>query len=222
MSDSDNKPATLAEQTEKALNDFVAALPEQGQQVVGGAFERLMASDVAANAVGVGDKAIDFSLPNARGGELALADKLSAGPVVLNFFRGGWCPFCSLEFAALQRKLGEIEALGASLVGVSPERLDTSVSTLEQHQLRFDVLSDRGNRVAAQYGLVMEVDPAIRPMYLEFGFDLPRLNGDDSWVLPVPATYVIGADGVVKAAFVDKDYTHRMEPTDIVAALQAL
>lgn len=222
MSDSDSKPATLAEQTEATLNNFVAALPEDARQVVGGTFERLMASDVAANAVGVGDQAPRFSLPNARGGELALADKLAAGPVVLNFFRGGWCPFCSLEFAALQRRLADIEALGASLVGVSPERLASSAATLDQHKLRFDVLSDEGNRVAGQYGLVMEVDPAIRPMYLEFGFDLPKLNGDDSWVLPVPATYVIAADGVVKAAYVDKDYTHRMEPDDIVAALQAL
>ena len=97
-----------------------------------------------------------------------------------------------------------------------------SASTVDQHQLRFDVLSDEGNRVAGTYGLVMEVDASMRPMYLEFGFDLPKLNGDDSWMLPVPTTYVIGVDGVVKAAFVDKDYTHRMEPVDIVAALQAL
>jgi len=222
VSDSDSKLVTLAEQTDAALNDFVSALPDDTKQLVGGAFERLMASDVAARALGVGDQVVDFSLPNARGGETRLSDMLASGPVVLSFYRGGWCPFCSLEFAALQGKLEQIEALGASLLGVSPELPDASLSTIERHQLRFEVLSDRGNGVAAEYGLVMEVDPELRPMYLDFGFDLPALNGDDSWGLPVPATYVIDRDGVVRAAFVDKDYTHRMEPADIVVALQGL
>jgi len=222
MNESDRKPVTLASQTEAALNDFVTSLPTQTQQLVGDAFGRLMASDVATNAVQLGDRAPDFSLPNAMGGSTRLSDKLATGPVVLSFYRGGWCPFCSLEFAALQRQLGQIEALGASLVGVSPELPDTSIATVERHQLRFEVLSDRGNAVATQYGLLSEVDEAIRPMYLEFGFDLPALNGDDSWGLPVPATYVLDPSGLVVAAYVDKDYTKRMEPSGIIDALRAL
>ena len=222
MSNPDTATPSLAEQTEQAKNAFIASLDADTQQLVGDAFERLLSSDVGDGAIQVGDRAPAFSLPNAQGREVALYDALAAGPVVLNFYRGGWCPFCNLELSALQRRLPEFEALGAQLIGVSPETPDTSLSTIERSQLGFEVLSDQGNRIATLYGLLMEVDATLRPMYLAAGFDLPAFNGDPSWQLPLPATYVIAGDGRVVAAFVDKDYTHRMEPDAIVDALRGL
>ncbi len=213
---------SLNEQTQQALSEFISSLSAQAQQTVGGAFEKLMQSAVAANARNVGDSAPDFALPNVRGGETRLSELLKQGPVVVSFYRGGWCPFCNLEFKALHDCLPEIKALGATLIGISPEKPDNSLSTVEKHGLQFEVLSDQGNAVARDYGLVMMLYEEMRPLYREWGINVPEANGDESYELPVPATYVIDPKGMIRAAHVDKDYTKRMEPADIVAALREL
>jgi peroxiredoxin len=225
MSDTSNTESlrsSLAQQSQETVQEFMSRLPEQTRQTVMLSFERLLASDVGDNAKAVGDVAPLFCLPSARGGELCLSELLAAGPVVLSFYRGGWCPFCDLEFKALHDWLPEIQALGAAVVGVSPETLDTAVRTLDQHAIEFEVLSDVGNKVAQEYGLVMTVDEALRPHYREWGIDLPAANGDESYALPLPATYVIDTAGVIRAAYVNKDYTQRMEPSDVVQALKSL
>lgn len=213
---------TLAEQTQETVEAFIGGLPEEVQQTVGGVMQRLMSSNITDNASNVGDKAPEFRLPNVKGGDTTLSELLESGPVVLSFYRGGWCPFCNLEFKALHDKLPDIQALGATLVGISPEALVVSQQTAQDNALEFEVLSDEGNRVARDYGLVMIVDEAIRPHYMQWGIDIPGANGDETFELPVPATYVIDQSGVIRAAHVDKDYTKRMEPADIVAALRAL
>ena len=213
---------TLAEQTQETVEAFIGGLPEEVQQTVGGVMQRLMSSNITDNASNVGDKAPEFRLPNVKGGDTTLSELLESGPVVLSFYRGGWCPFCNLEFKALHDKLPEMQALGATLVGISPEALAVSQQTAQDNALEFEVLSDEGNRVARDYGLVMVVDEAIRPHYMQWGIDIPSANGDETFELPVPATYVIDQSGVIRAAHVDKDYTKRMEPADIVAALRAL
>ena len=213
---------TLAEQTQETVEAFIGGLPEEVQQTVGGVMQRLMSSNITDNASNVGDKAPEFRLPNVKGGDTTLSELLESGPVVLSFYRGGWCPFCNLEFKALHDKLPEMQALGATLVGISPEALAVSQQTAQDNALEFEVLSDEGNHVARDYGLVMVVDEAIRPHYMQWGIDIPTANGDETFELPVPATYVIDQSGVIRAAHVDKDYTKRMEPADIVAALRAL
>lgn len=213
---------TLAEQTQETVEAFIGGLPEEVQQTVGGVMQRLMSSNITDNASNVGDKAPEFRLPTVKGGDTTLSELLESGPVVLSFYRGGWCPFCNLEFKALHDKLPEMQALGATLVGISPEALAVSQQTAQDNALEFEVLSDEGNRVARDYGLVMIVDEAIRPHYMQWGIDIPTANGDETFELPVPATYVIDQSGVIRAAHVDKDYTKRMEPADIVAALRAL
>jgi peroxiredoxin len=161
-------------------------------------------------------------LPNITGDPVSLYEVLNSGPVVLSFYRGGWCPFCNLELQALQAQLSEFRALGANLIGISPETPDTSLSAIDKHQLEFEVLSDIGNITARQYGLLFTVYEEMRPLYLKWGLDVPASNGDDSWELPVPATYVIDTDSVVRAAHADKDYTRRMEPAQILATLREL
>lgn len=214
--------STLAEQTQKTLNDFVASLPVEQQKIVGQAFEELLGSDVAAKAKNIDDIAPDFTLPNVRGGATRLGEALKNGPVVLSFYRGSWCPFCNLELNALQQRLDDIKKLGANLIAVSPELPDNTLDHINTAGLQFEVLSDTGNAIAQDYGLIMAVAESIRPLYEEWGINLPAANGDTSWQLPVPATYVIDGSGVIRAAYIEKDYTSRMEPTAILDALAKL
>lgn len=214
--------SSLADRIGETVGNFMSALPEEEAQTVAGSFEKLYASQIAAHAIKVGDVAPDFTLPNVTGDPVSLQETLRNGPLVLSFYRGGWCPFCNLELHALQSRLPEITALGATLIGISPETPDKAMTAINEHQLEFEVLSDIGNKTARQYGLLFTVYEEMRPLYLKWGLDVPASNGDDSWELPVPATYVIDRSGVVAAAHVDKDYTKRMEPDEVLATLQAL
>jgi len=213
---------TLRVQTTQLKEEFIAGLPEEVKRTVGESLAKLLQSDVAKNAKTLGDKAPDFNLPNVKGEQVRLSDAYKAGPVVLSFYRGGWCPFCNLEMRALQQHLPQIKALGASLIAISPQTPDNSLTTAEKLQLEFEILSDQGNKTARDYGLLMQVYEEMRPLYLNWGFDLPAANGDDSYELPVPATYVIDREWIIRSAYVDKDYTTRMEPTEIINALQQM
>jgi peroxiredoxin len=179
----------------------------------------LKQSGIEDNSIKSGMKAPDFSLPNHKGESLSLSGLLADSVVVLSFYRGGWCPYCNLELNALQQSIPEIEARGARLVAISPELPDKSMTTRERHALSFDVLYDKGNGVAGRYGLVFTLPEVLRPIYEKSGLDIPAYNGDSTFTLPLPATYIIGQDGIVNHHFVDADYTHRMEPASIVEKL---
>ena len=163
----------------------------------------------------------DFALPNQHGAMRRFSDYLAESPVVLNVYRGGWCPYCNLEMKALHDALPGIEQRGARLVGMAPETPDNAVDTAQRHDLRIDILSDAGNRVAERLGLVFELPESLRSIYAGLGIDLPAFNGDDSFRLPVPATYIVGRDGAVAYAFVNADYTRRLEPAEITSFLEA-
>jgi len=213
---------TYAEQYQDIVQEFMAGLPEEAQAIVMKNFEEIMTSDFGAKALNEDSIATDFILPNAKGEQTQLNELHKKGSVVLNFYRGGWCPFCNLEFKSLHDIMPQIEERGATLIGVSPELPDSTLNTIEKHQLKFEVLSDVGNKLARQYGLIMSVPEIIRPLYLEWGLDLPQFNGEDTWELPIPATYVINTDGKIFAAYLNKNYTERMEPTDIIKALDSI
>ncbi|MEM6621880.1 MAG: peroxiredoxin-like family protein [Pseudomonadota bacterium] len=181
--------------------------------------EELMAANAGSSAPKAGDPAPAFALPDATGNARTLAGYLTDGPVVLSFYRGGWCSYCNIQLRAFQQVLGEIRATGAELVAVSPEMPDQSWSLAEKLALEHPVLSDQGNQVARAYGLEFTVPDWLRPLYLKLGIDLEARNGDRSWHLPVPGTFVIGQDGTIRAAFVDPDYRNRTEPADVLAAL---
>ncbi len=212
----------LSEQIEQTVSDFMGSLPEDDRQKTMGSFQKLHASTTADGAVSAGDTAPDFVLPNAQNDSIHLYTMLNNGPVVLSFYRGGWCPFCNLEIRALQSILPDIKSMGASLVAVSPEIPDNSLNTKEKNNLEFEVLSDIGNATTRDYGLLFTVYEEMRPLYLKWGLDIPASNGDETWQLPVPATYIIGTNKNVAAAHVDKDYTKRMEPQQILAELEKL
>ncbi len=182
----------------------------------------LKASGIEDRSLIPGDAAPAFNLPNAKGETVSSGDLLAKGPLVISFYRGGWCPYCNAELRALQQALPELSRLGASLVAVSPETPDHSLSTSEKNELAFEVLSDLGNQTARAFGLVFTLPDALRPIYEKFGIDLEASNGDDTFQLPVPATFVIDRAGIVRRAFVDADHTQRLDPVDVVAALKAI
>ena len=141
----------------------------------------------------------DSYVPDAAGTTVSLSALLAGGPVVVAFYRGGWCRYCSIELRALQGGLAEIAAAGATLVAVSPQTPDSSLPTAEKPELAFPVQSDRGNRVPESFGLVFTLPEAIRRLYSAFGIDLPAANGDSPFRLPIPATYVLRADGTARS-----------------------
>jgi peroxiredoxin len=170
----------------------------------------------------LGEVAPAFVLGDQHGRPVALADLLQQGPVVLTFYRGAWCPYCNLQLRAYQATLPEITRLGATLIAVSPQTPDNSLSLAEKNELEFPVLSDAHNEVARSYGLVFKVASEMLDTYKAVGSDLVKYNGDDSWELPVPGTFVIARDGRIRLAFVDGDYSRRLEPAEILQALRSL
>ena len=182
----------------------------------------LIATGIAERAVGIGDQAPDFELPDHRGNPVALARLLETGPVILNFYRGGWCPYCNLELRAYQRELPRIRAGGGHLLAISPMLPDNSLSAAEKNEIDYPVLSDVGNETTGDFGLVFEVDKRIQKIYTErLGIDMVDNYGDDSFQLPLPALYVIGKDGIVKFAYVNADYRLRADPVDVLRALDS-
>jgi peroxiredoxin len=188
--------------------------------VLAKATENLMRSGQAERAVHRGQKAPDFTLPDAKGQVVRLSGLLKKGPVILTFYRGGWCPYCNLQLRSYQAHLAEIRAKGAELVAVSPQIPEYTLSTAEKDALTFPVLSDVGGKVAREYGLVFQVPDEVVPIYRQFGIDLEKHNGDTRHELPIPGTYLIGPDGTVLLSHVDADYRKRLPVETLLAALK--
>jgi peroxiredoxin len=170
-----------------------------------------------------GDKAPDFTLPNALGQDVSLSDALRRGPVVLTFYRGAWCPYCNLELRALQESLPAFEQRGATLIAVTPQKPDKSREQIQKESYGFEILSDLDSAVMKKYKLYFELPKDLAALYREkFGIDVEAYNGEGRAVLPVPGTFVLDRDGIVRAAYANTDYTQRMEPADIVAALDKI
>jgi len=177
----------------------------------------------AAPGLAIGDAAPEFVLPDALGRPVSLGERVASGPVVLVFYRGEWCPFCNTHLRALQAALPEIRAFGASLLAVSPQSPDHSLSITEKAGLDFEVLSDPHQRVIRAYKVQCTVPSDLQDLHLNvFRNDLRTHTADGSWNLPVPATFVIDRAGVVRAAHVSPDYRTRMDPAEVIAALKRL
>src|SRR5580700_6711731 len=175
---------------------------------------------LAKSALKTGDRAPAVVLGNARGDTVDVGALLKNGPVIVSFYRGGWCPYCNFELRAFQQILRQIEAAGATLVAISPEKPDDTLSTAEKNALSFEVLSDVGQKVGRAFGLVYEFTEELKRAYHGFNFDLPARNGTPGeWALPISATYVIDRDGSIIYAYTDVDYRDRADPRDILQVL---
>jgi peroxiredoxin len=200
--------------------EFIAKyVPAETQAIHARAITGLKQQRVAANILPVGSKIPEFRMQDHDGKTVSSSDLLSKGRLVLCFIRGRWCPFCVGQMEAMNLVLPEIERSGATLAAISPQTVQQSFFMRDQHKLRFPLLSDAGNNVARQFGLTYRVPDEQRAVYQRAFVNLPFVNGDASWELPIPATYVIHRDGTVLYASANEDYTERPEPEEIVRFL---
>ena len=195
-------------------------VPAETQAIHAQAVAELKLQHLAANVLPVGAKAPGFELPDHDGKIVSSSDLHAKGRLVLCFLRGRWCPFCVGQVEAMNLILPQIEQAGATVVAISPQTVKQSFFMHDQHKLRFPLLSDAGNKVARQFGLTYRVPELQEAVYRRAFVNLPFTNGDESWELPIPATYIVDRDGTVLYASANEDYTERPEPGDILGALQ--
>jgi len=200
----------LKDQLDEKRANFEARATDEKKRIYSEGLDAVEQSGILDKAKNIGDKAPNFNLKNAKGEMVSLNDYLSKGPVVLTWYRGGWCPYCNIT-----------KAQGANLLALTPEIPDKSISTQEKNNLEFEVLSDVGNKVGETYNIIFKLTEEVATSY-QTGFDLHGYNGDESNELPLAATYVIDTSGTIKYAFLDVDYRNRAEPLDILTALKAL
>ncbi|TGX49207.1 AhpC/TSA family protein [Sphingomonas gei] len=186
------------------------------------ATQSLIDSGQADDALKAGDTAPEFTLEDADGNTVSSRALLARGPLVATFYRGVWCPYCNYDLQALEEVRSEIEARGASLVAISPQTPANSRKSQRDNKLGFPILSDARASVADDFGLRFALPDDLIEVYQQFGNDLPKINDDPAWVLPMPARYVIGTDGVIAYAEVNPDYTRRPDPTELLPVLDSL
>jgi peroxiredoxin len=180
----------------------------------------LKARGLAERAKKVGDKAPAFLLKDPEGNIVSSKELLAKGPLIVTFYRGVWCPYCNMELQALQAALPEFQKLGASLVAISPQTAPNSRKSAKQNNLSFPILSDTKGEVGTAFGLKFKLPDYLVELYKGLKNELPTINDDPEWTLPMPARYVIGPDSTILYSEVNPDYTIRPEPSDMFAALR--
>lgn len=194
-------------------------VPQETQAVHARVISELKAGRIAERVLRVGSRAPSFELNDHNGKPVSSTQLLTTGLLVICFFRGRWCPFCVGQLEAMNLLAPQIEQAGASLVAISPQTVQQSFFMADQHKLRFPLLSDAGNQVARQFGLVYRVPDDQQAIYRRAFVNLPFANGDDSWELAIPATFIVDRDGAILYSSANEDYTERPEPREILQQL---
>jgi peroxiredoxin len=194
-------------------------VPAETQAVTRATVAQLQASGMAKRVLVPGAQMPPFELPDHDGNLVSSANLLARGRLVLLFLRGRWCPFCVAQAEAMNEAVGAIRQRGGELIAISPQTVHQCLLMRDQHHLSFSLLSDAGNQVARQFGLVYRVPEEQQKVYARTFVNLPFLNGDSSWELPIPASFVVEQDGGILWASSHPDYTQRPDPAEILHAL---
>lgn len=219
MNNQPTDTSTLTSELADFQRSWNAKAPDGLQKKFENGIEEL--SELTHTSLKVGDTAPDFDLKNALNKPIKLSALLRNGPVVLSWYRGGWCPYCNIQLRHLQSYLPQFKAAGATLVALSPELPDKSLSTTEKNNLAFEVLTDYDNEVARRYHIAFTLNEELIEIYNDF-HKLENYNGVSTNELPIPATYVIDSESVIRYAFVDTDYRKRAEPEAVLDVLKSL
>ncbi len=215
-------PASIQSELAATAHHLATVLPAAASHTIDGGIAAVHAAGLAQHSLQTGQQAPDFTLADAAGQPVSLAALLAAGPVVLVFYRGNWCPYCNVQLRAYNQALADFKAFNATLVAVSPQTPDLTSLTAEEKELRFPVLSDPGNTVARQYGLAYPVGKEVYYTLHGVGIDLAAFNGDDSGELPLTGTFVIAPDGTVAWTAVEANFKQRPDPAVLLDALAKL
>jgi peroxiredoxin len=220
VSDRDQRPLVQVFAERKEL--IAKYVPADVQAVHELTIAVLKQQGLAAKSIGVGAKAPSFELSDHNGKLVSSAELLGKGSLVVCFIRGRWCPFCVGQMDAMSAIAEQIKAAGSSLVAISPQIEKQAYFMRDQHKIRFPLIADAHNAVARQFGLVYRVPEQQQAIYRRTFVNLPFVNGDDSWELPIPATYVIDRDGTIIFASANEDYTERPEPSEILRVAESI
>jgi peroxiredoxin len=210
---------TLKTQIENFNTELAKQLPPEVLEAFGKSIEDLKTKNIEENSIKVGDSFPAFSIPNAKNEIVNSSEILKNGKMIIAFYRGAWCPYCNLELAALQNVLPEIESKKATLVAISPQSPDNSLTTVEKNSLTFEVLTDDNNVLASKIGISFKLQDFIVPVYEAVGIDVPKHNGNNDNTLPVPAVYVIGQNGIVESKYIDSNYMNRVNIEQLLTEL---
>jgi len=182
---------------------------------------RLRGSGAGENAPQPGSSMPPFVLPDERGRLVALEDLVRDGPAVITFHRGHWCPWCRMSLAALSRTQHDIARIGAQVAAIVPETQKFARELKTRVQSPFPVLSDMDNGYALSLNLAIWIGSELKELLSPYGLSLPDYQENDAWMLPIPATFIVGRDGVVKARFIDADFRKRASIAELMGALQS-
>jgi peroxiredoxin len=204
----------------QAFAKEVRRLRPEFQNAVDALVDRLRNSDAGHNAPAQGDVMPPFLLPDDRGHLVSLEDLLRVGPVAVTFHRGHWCPYCRINLRALARAQEQVRSEGREIVAIMPERQEFAAESKSDAKARFPILTDIDNGYALSLNLAIWIGGEVQKMMQDFGRRLPDYQGNDAWMLPIPATFVVGTDGRVAERFVDPDYRKRMDIDEMLSALR--
>lgn len=214
--------ALIAPELDAVFDGFKKNAPEVMKAPIVAARTELLETFDASKAIKVGDKLPEFDLEDSVGKKQSSTELLKQGPLVITFYRGEWCPFCNIAISGFQKHLDAFKAKGVTLVAITPELPDGTLTMTEKHNLKFTVLSDRHNEFAHKLGIVWKQPDALRPVFDKFNHNLPKRNGDDSFAVPIPATLLVDQSGVVRNAYLEPDYIKRVEPKTVLEWIDAL
>ncbi|WP_062060289.1 peroxiredoxin-like family protein [Aquimarina longa] len=197
----------------KKYSDSIHTIMNKGIQTI-------RDSNLISKALKTGDQIPEIILPNAAQINISVQEQLLTKKVILSFYRGGWCPYCNLELNALQKALPEFEKNGATLIAISPEIPDNSLTLSEKNNLSFEILSDLNNKIAKEFNLAFTLSQDLIEVYKGFKIDLEKSNGNPNQQLPISATYIINQNGTIIYDFIKEDYKERADPKELIKVLK--
>ena len=209
----------LAKQIEQFNNELATQVPQEVLEAFGKSIKDLKTKNIEEKSIKLGAIMPDFSLPNAKNEIIHSKEILKSGKMIIAFYRGSWCPYCNLELKALQENLSKINDKKVSLVAISPQSPDNSLTVIEKHNLTFEVLTDKDNTFAKQLGIVFELQDFVLPFYNALGINLSSFNKNDDTSLPIPAVFVVNENGIIIYKFADANYMNRIDIDELLNTL---
>lgn len=209
----------LAKQIEQFNNELATQVPQEVLEAFGKSIKDLKTKNIEEKSIKLGAIMSDFSLPNAKNEIIHSKEILKSGKMIIAFYRGSWCPYCNLELKALQENLSKINDKKVSLVAISPQSPDNSLTVIEKHNLTFEVLTDKDNTFAKQLGIVFELQDFVLPFYNALGINLSSFNKNDGNSLPIPAVFVVNENGIIIYKFADANYMNRIDIDELLNTL---